>query len=158
MYHVSAQGVDERMVNVHYYYYYLHQLYFFPLWFTLSWFLCINVFNNKKSVSFWVMRNPLVYNDFVYGLTKNGRRFKEQCDFVHEISERVIRERRQSLVSVVCVRACVCVCVRSCVRARVCVRACVRACVCVCVCVLSLIHIWRCRRVLRCRSRWSPYH
>ena len=23
---------------------------------------------------------------------------------------------------------------------------------------LSLIHIWRCRRVLRCRSRWSPYH
>ena len=25
-------------------------------------------------------------------------------------------------------------------------------------CQLSLIHIWRCRRVLRCRSRWSPYH
>ena len=24
--------------------------------------------------------------------------------------------------------------------------------------MLSLIHIWRCRRVLRCRSRWSPYH
>ena len=23
---------------------------------------------------------------------------------------------------------------------------------------LSLIHIWRCRRRLRCRSRWSPYH
>ena len=23
MYHVSAQGVDERMINVHYYYYYL---------------------------------------------------------------------------------------------------------------------------------------
>ena len=22
--------------------------------------------------------------------------------------------------------------------------------------VLSLIHIWRCRRLLRCRSRWSP--
>ena len=22
MYHVSAQGVDERMINVHYYYYY----------------------------------------------------------------------------------------------------------------------------------------
>ena len=31
-------------------------------------------------------------------------------------------------------------------------------CVCVCICVLSLIHIWRCRRLLRCRSRWSPYH
>ena len=23
---------------------------------------------------------------------------------------------------------------------------------------LSLIHIWRCRRIERCRSRWSPYH
>ena len=23
---------------------------------------------------------------------------------------------------------------------------------------LSLIHIWRCRRVSQCRSRWSPYH
>ena len=23
---------------------------------------------------------------------------------------------------------------------------------------LSLIHIWRCRRLNRCRSRWSPYH
>ena len=44
-----------------------------------------------------------MYNDFVYSLTKNGRRFKKQCDFVHEISERVIRERRQSLVSA-CVR------------------------------------------------------
>ena len=24
--------------------------------------------------------------------------------------------------------------------------------------VLSLIHIWRCRRDVLCRSRWSPYH
>ena len=23
MYHVSAQGIDERMINVHYYYYYI---------------------------------------------------------------------------------------------------------------------------------------
>ena len=23
---------------------------------------------------------------------------------------------------------------------------------------LSLIHIWRCRRICECRSRWSPYH
>ena len=27
-----------------------------------------------------------------------------------------------------------------------------------CVEYLSLIHIWRCRRKLTCRSRWSPYH
>ena len=26
MYHVSAQGVDERMINVHYYYYYSNWL------------------------------------------------------------------------------------------------------------------------------------
>ena len=26
MYHVSAQGIDERMINVHYYYYYGHRL------------------------------------------------------------------------------------------------------------------------------------
>ena len=31
-------------------------------------------------------------------------------------------------------------------------------CVCVCVCVLSLIYIWRCRRDVLCRSRWSPYN
>ena len=24
--------------------------------------------------------------------------------------------------------------------------------------LLSLIHIWRCRRAVTCRSRWSPYH
>ena len=27
-----------------------------------------------------------------------------------------------------------------------------------CTVYLSLIHIWRCRRIERCRSRWSPYH
>ena len=26
MYHVSAQGIDERMINVHYYYYYVYLL------------------------------------------------------------------------------------------------------------------------------------
>ena len=26
MYHVSAQGIDERMINVHYYYYYIYDL------------------------------------------------------------------------------------------------------------------------------------
>ena len=24
MYHVSAQGIDERIINVHYYYYHMH--------------------------------------------------------------------------------------------------------------------------------------
>ena len=32
-------------------------------------------------------------------------------------------------------------------------------CMCwLCTLCLSLIHIWRCRRIERCRSRWSPYH
>ena len=26
MYHVSAQGIDERMINAHYYYYYLKRI------------------------------------------------------------------------------------------------------------------------------------
>ena len=45
----------------------------------------------------------------------------------------------------------VCVCVHKCVW-------CLYAAVYVCVCSLSLIHIWRCRRAVGCRSRWSPYH
>ena len=28
MYHVSAQGIDERMINVHYYYYYYYYYYY----------------------------------------------------------------------------------------------------------------------------------
>nr|ACD75825.1 cytochrome P450 family 4 [Cyphoma gibbosum] len=43
------------------------------------------------------IRNPLAYNDFVYGLTKNGRRFKEQCHYVHGISEQIIQERQKIL-------------------------------------------------------------
>ena len=31
MYHVSAQGIDERMINVHYYYYYSWAFVYFPL-------------------------------------------------------------------------------------------------------------------------------
>ena len=38
-----------------------------------------------------------------------------------------------------------------------CLCVCVFVCLFVCVCVLSLIHIWRCRRAVTCRSRWSPY-
>ena len=32
MYHVSAEGVDERMINVHYYYYICFFFFFFFLW------------------------------------------------------------------------------------------------------------------------------
>ncbi|XP_048238893.1 leukotriene-B4 omega-hydroxylase 3-like isoform X1 [Haliotis rufescens] len=42
-------------------------------------------------------RNPLLYNDFVFSCTKMGRRFKQQCDFVHSISENLIKKRRETL-------------------------------------------------------------
>ena len=40
MYHVSAQGIDERMINVHYYYYYFEV----PNWFKFSNYGYINSF------------------------------------------------------------------------------------------------------------------
>ena len=67
-----------------------------------------------------------------------------------------------------CVSLCVCIslslCVSVCLYISVCVSVwqCLYISVLVCLCVslypLSLIHIWRCRRIERCRSRWSPYH
>ena len=36
MYHVSAQGVDERIINVHYYYYYYNNVGFLSLSMLLS--------------------------------------------------------------------------------------------------------------------------
>ncbi|KAK7494515.1 hypothetical protein BaRGS_00014168 [Batillaria attramentaria] len=42
-------------------------------------------------------RNPLMTRDVIYSLTKNGRRFRQQCDFVHAIAENVIKTRKESL-------------------------------------------------------------
>ena len=39
-----------------------------------------------------------------------------------------------------------------------CRSVCIFTIVSLCYIHLSLIHIWRCRRIERCRSRWSPYH
>ena len=39
MYHVSAQGVDERMINVYYYYYYYHRGFYSR---TFLWIIYLN--------------------------------------------------------------------------------------------------------------------
>ena len=54
MYHVSAQGVDERMINVHYYYYYKVQTsvrIFVGLSTNLNY---LSVCNNKGHTWWWV--------------------------------------------------------------------------------------------------------
>ncbi|XP_041377584.1 cytochrome P450 4F1-like isoform X2 [Gigantopelta aegis] len=42
-------------------------------------------------------RNPLLCLDWIYRRTANGRRFMEQCKFVHSISEEIIEKRKKTL-------------------------------------------------------------
>ncbi|XP_012613811.2 cytochrome P450 4F2-like [Microcebus murinus] len=42
-------------------------------------------------------QNILLYADFLYSLTRNGRRFREACRLVHDFTDAVIRERRRAL-------------------------------------------------------------
>ncbi|ELU04870.1 hypothetical protein CAPTEDRAFT_181976 [Capitella teleta] len=44
----------------------------------------------------WVQRalSPWLHFDFIYHLTAVGRRFKQNCEFVHSISENIIHSRR----------------------------------------------------------------
>uniref|UniRef100_A0A8C2MS04 Cytochrome P450, family 4, subfamily f, polypeptide 17 n=1 Tax=Cricetulus griseus TaxID=10029 RepID=A0A8C2MS04_CRIGR len=44
-------------------------------------------------------RQLLLYVDFLYYLTANGRRFRKACDLVHDFTDAVIRERRHTLNS-----------------------------------------------------------
>ena len=43
--------------------------------------------------------NPLLYLDFIYSFTPQGRRSKEACKLVHDHSEKIICERRRALES-----------------------------------------------------------
>ncbi|XP_061196670.1 cytochrome P450 4F3-like [Saccostrea echinata] len=47
----------------------------------------------------WTRRNssPWLYTDFIYYLTKGGKKFQENCNFVHSVAEDVIDKRRQGL-------------------------------------------------------------
>ncbi|XP_069118512.1 cytochrome P450 4A25-like isoform X2 [Argopecten irradians] len=42
-------------------------------------------------------RNPLMFPDIIFYLTKNGRRFTKNCNFVHKVAEDVIDKRKQTL-------------------------------------------------------------
>ena len=41
--------------------------------------------------------NPLYHIDWIYWLSPSGKQMKENCNFVHEFSERVIQERKKAL-------------------------------------------------------------
>ncbi|XP_012501609.1 PREDICTED: docosahexaenoic acid omega-hydroxylase CYP4F3-like, partial [Propithecus coquereli] len=43
--------------------------------------------------------NILLYMDFLYFLTRDGRRFREACRLVHNFTDAVIQERRRILPS-----------------------------------------------------------
>ncbi|KAH9496506.1 hypothetical protein Btru_043205 [Bulinus truncatus] len=47
----------------------------------------------------WVERTlkPIVHFDFLYNLTKDGRRFNEMCDVAHHVAKEVIRKRQLEL-------------------------------------------------------------
>jgi len=44
-------------------------------------------------------RKPWLHFDCIYKLTKDYQEFKKLCDFVHSISDDVIRKRKDTLVS-----------------------------------------------------------
>lgn len=46
----------------------------------------------------WYFRSPWLHFDFIYHLTAVGRRFKQNCEFVHSISENIIHSRRTIIV------------------------------------------------------------
>ncbi|XP_060068942.1 cytochrome P450 4A25-like [Ylistrum balloti] len=42
-------------------------------------------------------RNPMLYFDLIFYLTKTGRRFNKNCKFVHKVAEEVIDKRKETL-------------------------------------------------------------
>ncbi|ESP03555.1 hypothetical protein LOTGIDRAFT_237658 [Lottia gigantea] len=42
-------------------------------------------------------RQPWLYFDTFYYMTKDGKRFREQCNYVHSVSEEIIEKRRKTL-------------------------------------------------------------
>jgi cytochrome P450 len=53
--------------------------------------------NSLSDAASYRLFRPWLYPSFVYNLSPTGRKFKENCDFVHEISEEIIRTRREAL-------------------------------------------------------------
>ena len=51
MYHVSAQGIDERMINVHYYHYHHHHYYYYTGSYRIRrWRRCLQYLNDNHAV------------------------------------------------------------------------------------------------------------
>ena len=51
MYHVSGQGVDERMINVHYYYYYYYYYnYYIEISLLFNILMCLDLESGCKNV------------------------------------------------------------------------------------------------------------
>ncbi|XP_056019487.1 ultra-long-chain fatty acid omega-hydroxylase-like [Ostrea edulis] len=47
----------------------------------------------------WAYRNksPWLHPDFIFYMTKQGKKFKENCDYVHQVAEDIIDKRRQEI-------------------------------------------------------------
>lgn len=45
-------------------------------------------------------RKPWFHFDFIYKFSKDYRQLKKHCDFVHSISDDVIRKRKETLVRI----------------------------------------------------------
>ena len=41
---------------------------------------------------------PWLHFDWVFALSSEGKKFKKNCDFVHSISENLIKKRKEALV------------------------------------------------------------
>ena len=70
MYHVCAQGVDERMLNVHYYYYYLKLFCFLNkkinVWLYNDYFYFYDLFIRVCVIFFEKSRNILHIYNYIY--------------------------------------------------------------------------------------------
>ena len=79
MYHVSAQGVDERMINVHYYYYYI--ISFLLLLFLTIFIQFLSMWTCKYMYTPGIHINPkLIYADYamVYKTKKKEKEKKRK--------------------------------------------------------------------------------
>jgi len=50
---------------------------------------------------FIFFRHPYLYPDIIYSLTRRGREFKRNCQYVHQVSDEIIQKRKQTLVGLI---------------------------------------------------------
>ena len=136
MYHVSAQGIDERMITVHYHYY------------KTSSSLLIHVLSGPSVIHLGVATTEFqpsrdlqasIIEGHMHKLggssTMIMRRWKKRY-FILRQDNCLYYYKDKSVGSVACLCVCVCVCVHVCV--------CMHVCVCVCVCMHVCAHVLVC--------------